>query len=217
MKFPYPVRDYNTGTGVNESGLDIPTTGCQVLNGSQALSLSRSRYFQYYEERRVALRPQLGPRADRAPEPDHRGGPGQGQVDLQPPPAQLAAHLGGPRLQQRQRALGRRPVLSGRAVHAFSGSDLQALHPPTAPAVTRWLRCQVVEPRSRLRHRTHQSGDRSAPSPPSPRRLRRGAEPRPTHHGADRRRTGDDGTGQFSSSGTAAAAPASPYRRSTDT
>jgi LCP family protein required for cell wall assembly len=50
MNFPYPVRDHNTGTGVNESGLDIPNPGCQVLNGSQALALSRSRYFQYYED-----------------------------------------------------------------------------------------------------------------------------------------------------------------------
>ena len=48
MDFPYPVRDNNTGTGVNESGLDVTRTGCQVLDGSQALALSRSRYFQYY-------------------------------------------------------------------------------------------------------------------------------------------------------------------------
>ena len=48
MDFPYPVRDNNTGTGVNESGLDVTRAGCQVLNGSQALALSRSRYFQYY-------------------------------------------------------------------------------------------------------------------------------------------------------------------------
>ena len=49
MDFPYPVRDRDcsTGTCYNNSGLDIPTTGCQVLSGSQALSLSRSRYFQY--------------------------------------------------------------------------------------------------------------------------------------------------------------------------
>jgi LCP family protein required for cell wall assembly len=50
MKFPYPVRDDNTATGVNESGLSIAQTGCQVLDGAQALSLSRSRYFQYYED-----------------------------------------------------------------------------------------------------------------------------------------------------------------------
>ncbi len=50
MDFPYPVRDRDcsTGTCYNNSGLDIPTAGCQVINGQQALSLSRSRYFQYY-------------------------------------------------------------------------------------------------------------------------------------------------------------------------
>jgi LCP family protein required for cell wall assembly len=50
MDFPYPVRDQDCSTGVcyNNSGLAIPTTGCQVLDGAQALSLSRSRYFQYY-------------------------------------------------------------------------------------------------------------------------------------------------------------------------
>jgi LCP family protein required for cell wall assembly len=47
MNFNYPVRDHNTGTGVNESGLDITSTGCQVLNGQEALALSRSRYFEY--------------------------------------------------------------------------------------------------------------------------------------------------------------------------
>ena len=50
MNFPYPVRDRDCSTGVcyNNSGLNIPTAGCQVLTGSEALSLSRSRYFQYY-------------------------------------------------------------------------------------------------------------------------------------------------------------------------
>ncbi len=50
LDFPYPARDRDcsTGTCYNNSGLDIPTAGCQVLNGSQALSLSRSRYYQYY-------------------------------------------------------------------------------------------------------------------------------------------------------------------------
>ncbi len=51
MDFPYPVRDHDcdptTGVCNNNSGLSIPTAGCQVLNGSQALALSRSRYFQY--------------------------------------------------------------------------------------------------------------------------------------------------------------------------
>jgi LCP family protein required for cell wall assembly len=52
MDFPYPVRDQDcsSGTCYNNSGLDIPTAGCQVLDGAQALSLSRSRYFQYDED-----------------------------------------------------------------------------------------------------------------------------------------------------------------------
>ncbi|HEY4929174.1 MAG TPA: LCP family protein [Acidimicrobiales bacterium] len=50
LDFPYPARDRDcsTGTCYNNSGLNIPTTGCQVLDGAQALSLSRSRYYQYY-------------------------------------------------------------------------------------------------------------------------------------------------------------------------
>ena len=50
LDFPYPARDMDcsSGTCYNNSGLSIPTAGCQVLNGSQALSLSRSRYYQYY-------------------------------------------------------------------------------------------------------------------------------------------------------------------------
>jgi len=50
LDFPYPARDMDCsgGTCNNNSGLDIPNAGCQVLNGSQALSLSRSRYYQYY-------------------------------------------------------------------------------------------------------------------------------------------------------------------------
>ena len=52
MDFPYPVRDQDCSTGVcnNNSGLNIPTAGCQVLDGAQALALSRSRYFQYYDD-----------------------------------------------------------------------------------------------------------------------------------------------------------------------
>ncbi|MGA2835961.1 MAG: LCP family protein [Acidimicrobiales bacterium] len=51
MDFPYPARDQDCSTGTcnNNSGLDIPTAGCQVLDGEQALSLSRSRYYQYYD------------------------------------------------------------------------------------------------------------------------------------------------------------------------
>jgi LCP family protein required for cell wall assembly len=52
MDFPDPVRDRDCSTGVcyNNSGLNIPTAGCQVLDGQQALALSRSRYFQYYAD-----------------------------------------------------------------------------------------------------------------------------------------------------------------------
>jgi LytR cell envelope-related transcriptional attenuator len=45
MYFPRPVRDDNHGR--NESGLDVPRTGCHRLGGNQALALARSRYFQY--------------------------------------------------------------------------------------------------------------------------------------------------------------------------
>jgi LCP family protein required for cell wall assembly len=50
LDFPYPVRDRDcsTGTCYNNSGLSVPTAGCQVLNGAEALGLSRSRYYQYY-------------------------------------------------------------------------------------------------------------------------------------------------------------------------
>ncbi|MGH9029803.1 MAG: LCP family protein, partial [Acidimicrobiales bacterium] len=50
LNFPYPVRDYDEQTGTNNSGLDITNTGCQTLNGTEALALSRSRYYQYYED-----------------------------------------------------------------------------------------------------------------------------------------------------------------------
>jgi polyisoprenyl-teichoic acid--peptidoglycan teichoic acid transferase len=48
MHFPRPVRDSNDGH--NESGLDVPRTGCQRLGGEQALALARSRYFQYQDD-----------------------------------------------------------------------------------------------------------------------------------------------------------------------
>jgi LCP family protein required for cell wall assembly len=47
LYFPRPVRDSNDGH--NESGLNIPRTGCQRLGGNQALALARSRYFQYQD------------------------------------------------------------------------------------------------------------------------------------------------------------------------
>jgi LCP family protein required for cell wall assembly len=54
MDIPNPVRDYGdcNGNGVYENctGLDITTTGCQTLSGAQALSLSRSRHFEYFKD-----------------------------------------------------------------------------------------------------------------------------------------------------------------------
>jgi LCP family protein required for cell wall assembly len=54
MDVPYPVQDYGdcNANGVDENctGLDITTTGCQVLSGKVALALSRSRHFEWYQD-----------------------------------------------------------------------------------------------------------------------------------------------------------------------
>ncbi len=44
LDFRYPLRD-------QYSGLDIATTGCQLINGAQALALVRSRHLYYYANR----------------------------------------------------------------------------------------------------------------------------------------------------------------------
>ncbi len=41
LNFPYPAKD-------SYSGLDITTPGCQLLNGAQALAVSRARHYEYY-------------------------------------------------------------------------------------------------------------------------------------------------------------------------
>jgi LCP family protein required for cell wall assembly len=41
LNFPYPAKD-------TYSGLNITTPGCQLLNGTQALAVARSRHYQYY-------------------------------------------------------------------------------------------------------------------------------------------------------------------------
>ena len=46
LAFEYPTRTTNAGT--NESGLDITTSGCQLLTGTKALAVARSRHYQYY-------------------------------------------------------------------------------------------------------------------------------------------------------------------------
>jgi LCP family protein required for cell wall assembly len=48
LYFPRPVRDDHNGR--NESGLNVPRTGCHRLTGNQALALARSRYFQYQDK-----------------------------------------------------------------------------------------------------------------------------------------------------------------------
>jgi anionic cell wall polymer biosynthesis LytR-Cps2A-Psr (LCP) family protein len=54
MNLPYPVRDYGdcnaNGVFENCTGLNIATTGCQTLSGTQALALSRSRHFEYFKD-----------------------------------------------------------------------------------------------------------------------------------------------------------------------
>ena len=53
MNVPYPIRDYGdcnaNGVDSNCTGLDIQTTGCQTLTGTEALALSRSRHFEWYQ------------------------------------------------------------------------------------------------------------------------------------------------------------------------
>ncbi len=53
MNVPFPIRDYGdcnaNGVYSNCTGLNIQTTGCQKLTGAEALSLSRSRHFQWYQ------------------------------------------------------------------------------------------------------------------------------------------------------------------------
>jgi LCP family protein required for cell wall assembly len=54
MDVPYPVRDFGdcnaNGIYENCTGLNIATTGCQTLSGTEALSLSRSRHFEYLKD-----------------------------------------------------------------------------------------------------------------------------------------------------------------------
>jgi LCP family protein required for cell wall assembly len=48
--YPEPVRDNDNG--VNDSGLNITTSGCYTLNGNMALSLVRTRHLQYQDNGR---------------------------------------------------------------------------------------------------------------------------------------------------------------------
>ena len=94
MDFPYPVRDHDCNpapaSATTTPGSTSPPPAARCSTAPQALALSRSRYFQYYADGRVDVRPHLGHRPHPAPEPDHLGRPGQGQVHLQPAPPQRA-------------------------------------------------------------------------------------------------------------------------------
>jgi LCP family protein required for cell wall assembly len=43
LDFAYPAKD-------SYSGLNITTTGCQLLNGTQALAVARARHYEYYAD-----------------------------------------------------------------------------------------------------------------------------------------------------------------------
>jgi LCP family protein required for cell wall assembly len=43
LDFPYPIRDKN-------AGLNVTTTGCQTVNGTEALAISRARELQYFKD-----------------------------------------------------------------------------------------------------------------------------------------------------------------------
>ncbi len=45
LDFTYPARDNDDG--VNNAGLRITQAGCQAINGTTALALARSRYYEY--------------------------------------------------------------------------------------------------------------------------------------------------------------------------
>ena len=53
MDAPYPVRDYGdcnaNGIDGNCTGLNLPA-GCQTLSGAEALALSRSRHYEWYQD-----------------------------------------------------------------------------------------------------------------------------------------------------------------------
>ena len=80
MDFPTAVKDQYTG-------LDVTTTGCQVVNGTTALQLVRSRHLVLHElERLLGLRRPVGLQPDPAPGRLLPGRAGQAQhVHHQPP------------------------------------------------------------------------------------------------------------------------------------
>ena len=138
MDFPYPVRDQDCSTGAcyNNSGLNIPTTGCQVLDGAQALSLSRSRYFQYYADGEWQSDPSSDIGRIERQNLIIEAALDKAKSTYNPLRLNTPADLGGPRLQQGQRPDRRRPVLAGRAVPRLLRVRPAVLHAADRPAAT---------------------------------------------------------------------------------
>jgi LCP family protein required for cell wall assembly len=107
LNFPYPGRDR-----------DCHHPDCR-LPGSERVASPQPVPFAVFpvlRRRLLALRSDLGPRPNPAPESCDFVGPEQGQVDLQPASTQLTVVLGGPRLHQGQRPVGWRPFRLGRTL-----------------------------------------------------------------------------------------------------
>ena len=150
MDFPYPVRDHdcNPSTGIcnNNSGLAIPSTGCQVLNGSQALSLSRSRYFQYYANGRWTSDPTSD--IGRIQRQNLIISAALNKAKSTYNPIRLNALLTSVVHDfSKDDGLSPTDLLSlAERYHAFSGSQLQAYTLPTVSASTAAGSAEVVEP-----------------------------------------------------------------------
>lgn len=127
LNFKDPVRDFNTQTGVNESGLDIALPGCHLLSGNQVLSLSRSRYYQYYANGEWNSDNGYDI-ADPAPEHHHRSHGEEGGLDLQPLHASRLARLGHSRHHHRHQDVAVAPLRPRREVPRLLAVEPGVLH-----------------------------------------------------------------------------------------
>jgi LCP family protein required for cell wall assembly len=149
MDFPYPARDRDCTTGVcyDNSGLNVPTAGCQVLNGQEALALSRSRYFEYYANGEWSYDPSSD--IGRIQRQNLIISAALDKAKSTYNPLRLNGLLTGV-VHDFSKDNGLSPddlfALAER-YHAFSGSQLQALTLPTTPAYTSGgSAVEVVEP-----------------------------------------------------------------------
>ena len=117
-----------------------------MLNGAQALALSRSRYFQYYDNGEWNSDPTSDIGRIERQNLIIAAALDKAKSTYNPLQAELPAHLGGPRLQQGQRAHSPATCFSlAERYHAFSGSELAVVHaadsrgrPRQWPATSRW-------------------------------------------------------------------------------